>query len=964
MKKYLVLFVILAAAISAQNKVIEKDGKLYLAGKMIVKFKDTGSTGLYKKGNVPQTTIDELSEFGVNEIKTAVTPERTDSKYYDDLKRTYVLTYDSPYTPEAVTKKLSKLKDVEWVEPYYIYKTTLEPNDPRYQDGTQWYLDSISVSKAWDITTGSEDIIIAIIDTGVDWDHPDLAANIWNNEDEIAGNGIDDDNNGYIDDIRGWDFGGTDGTPDNNPEEDDPTHGTEVAGFASAVTNNGIGIAGIGYRCKLMAVKVSQANLGRTNIVYGPEGIAYAAEKGAKVINCSWGGAPYSNYLQSVINYATSLGALVISSADNDNSNEPTYPSSYYNVLSVGGIDSNNVKYNASNYGATVDLVAPATGGMYTTQQNDTYITGKSGTSYSSPIVAGIAGLVFSEFDNYTPQQIAEQIRVNTDDIYDVSDNSGYKYQLGSGKANAYKAVSNHNSISIRAEDFVYTDLSNGNGALEADEDFSIGVKFINYLNPASSIIVTLESLSSYVTVNKSSFTISSAATLDTVDNYNDPFTLSIAGNVPVNEYVELLLKFSGSNYDDFQLIRIRLNNEYQTQDINNIALTITSNGMLGYNYYDDPPSEGDGLVYQNGDNLLYESGFLYGTGSSSIMDCVHRVYLESREVPDEGSEYNEPNDFEKRLPFGLLTPGTIADQQGRTVFSDENDSSPLGIETHLNTFSFTEDGYEDLIILKYVMYNTTSVTVNNLYAGVFFDLDMNDYANDSVGYDNTGQFAYIMDNDSDESEKINEIIGTALISDTQYGYQPLNNRDSSFNDDTQRDTNPVFTDEDKWLSLSGGVADYGYTGDVAVIASGGPYSIEPGGYINIAFAVAGGYTIDSLRTSIQNARLKYAGIPTDVEDNNEELSYNFSLSQNYPNPFNPSTTVKFSVPTGSAVQTTLVVYNILGQKVASLINKKMSPGEYSITFDSSKYGLSSGVYFYRLTAGSHVTTKKMILLK
>lgn len=878
MNKFFTSIIILAGLLYGQSGVIERGGKLYLPGKIIVKFKPSGKTSLYKNVNIPTSAVKEINKIGVVDVNTTVKPSKNESRFAADLNRTFTLSFNAPFDPEGLAGKLSNLKDVEWAEPYYVYKTTFEPNDPKYIDGTQWYLEKISASQAWDVNMGSEEIIIAINDTGIDWDHPDLADKIWINEDEIPGNGIDDDNNGYIDDIRGWDFGGTEGTPDNNPMEDTPTHGTYVAGFAAAATNNGIGIAAIGYNSKLMAVKTSQENLGKGIIAHGPAGIVYAAENGAKVINCSWGGSPYSQSLQDIINYATSLGTLVVSSADNDDTIEPTYPGAYNNVLCVGGTDAEDIRYSASNYGPTVDVVAPATGvttgqGMYSTWQDNTYKQNDSGTSLAAPLVAGLAALVFNKFPNYTPLQVAEQIRVNTDFIDDI--NPGYEHYLGTGRINAYKTLSNDEAVSVRAEEFVYTDLSNGNGVVEAGEQFTLGINFKNYLNHVNNVTVSLESRSPYVTIDQPVFSLSAVEPLSEINNYGNPFHFSVKENIPVNQVVELLLKFNdGEAYSDFQLIRTRFNTTYLTQEGNKISLTITGDGSLGFNDYGPHLNEGDGLIYDDNSNLLYESALIYGTGNNRIMDAAHKVYLEDRGPANNNN--NAPNDFVNLTPFHINIPGNIADQQGLTIFNDEGDPNPLGIETHLNSYSFAEDMYSSFIILNYVLYNKSQVEINNLYTGLFFDLDMNVWDDDSVSYDSEGQFALVVDGDPDPANKIDEKIGVALISDTKYGYHALSN-DGPFNN---INTVPEFNDEDKWTAISSGVTNTSYFGDIAFTVSGGPYSIEPGEFINVAFVIAGSYSVDELRTTVRNAREAYESyikseknIPAEILNFNAELT-------------------------------------------------------------------------------------------
>lgn len=955
MKKYIAILLFVIGCIFAQDQVIQKGDVLYLANKIIVKYKESSESTFFKNSMLPAKSIKHLENISAVEVKKISANLKEEAINYSDLDRTFIIEYSSPYDPAALAKRLSNSSEIEWAEPWYVYKISFEPDDPKFLDGTQWYLNKISAPQAWDISTGGEEIIIAINDTGVDWDHPDLAERIWTNTDEIPDNGIDDDNNGYIDDVRGWDFGGNNGTPDNNPMEDAPTHGNFVAGFASAVTNNGVGIAAIGYNCKIMPVKTSQESIGNGIIAYGREGIIYAANNGAHVINCSWGGSPYSQALQDAITYATSLGSLIVSSSDNDNKIEPSYPSAYDGVLSVGGTDPNDIRYSASNYGSTVDIVAPATGGssglgMYSTWQNDTYTANASGTSLASPIAAGLAGLLIHRFPNYTPLQIAEQIRVNTDNIDDL--NPAYQYYLGTGRINAFKALSNTNSISIRAEEFVYTDLSNGNGITEPGEAFSLGLKFKNYLNAAINIQVTLESRSDFVLVNHGTYTITGLEMLGETNNFTAPFTFLVSENIPVNQDVELIIKYSnGSDYNDFQLIRTKFNTTYLTQAGNDISLTIASEGNIGFNDYGQQPTEGDGLIFNNGSNLLFEGALIYGSSPEMVMDAAHTTYLQ-----------NKSRDFNSVIPFSITIPGEHADYEGFTTFNDDNAAPDnLGIQTELFTYSFSQEEYSKFIILRYRFTNNSDTTIRTFHAGLFLDLDLHDFDDDYTAWDFEDHFGYALDQDP-TSGKVNDHIGVALISDGKYGYRAMSN-EGNFGG-----INIIngFDKDEKWLAIASAttIIEFG-PGDIAFSVSGGPYTLQSGERVNVAFAIAGGYSLEEIRTAIKNSRIAYGLIPTSVEKLEEELPLEFSLSQNYPNPFNPTTKIKFSLPSNvkrETSNTTLIVYDILGRQITTLVSEELSSGVYEIEFNANE--LSSGVYFYKLTSGNFVETKKMMILR
>jgi len=242
---------------------------------------------------------------------------------------------------KQVAQELEKDPLVEFAEPNYELITHVAPNDTNYN--IQWGLKKTDVNLAWAYEKGSTAVTVAVVDTGVDWDHPDLAANIWSNTDEIV-NGVDTDDNGYIDDIRGWDFTSQtvcyagddcDGVRDNNPM-DFQGHGTAVSGVASAVTNNSTGIAGVGWKVKIMPIRAGYARAGdgRGVLLLSDAALAirYAANNGADVINMSWGGN-YSATIASACKYAFNKGSLLVAAAGNSGAYDRSFPASLNRVF-------------------------------------------------------------------------------------------------------------------------------------------------------------------------------------------------------------------------------------------------------------------------------------------------------------------------------------------------------------------------------------------------------------------------------------------------------------------------------------------------------------------------------------------------------------------------------------------------------------------------------------------------------
>lgn len=318
---------------------------------------------------------------------------------------------------------------VEFAEPDYKLHSLATPNDPEFKRGTQWsfYNSGAAGGKAgsdiqavlgWDTLSSASNIVVAIIDSGIRYTHEDLAENMWVNAGEIPENGIDDDRNGYVDDVHGMDSIAESGDP-----MDDVGHGTHVAGIIGAVGNNGVGVAGVAWRVKLMACRfLSKAGDGDTSDAI--QCIDYARRMGARVMNASWGGPDYSAALFSAINSARGAGIVFVAASGNDAQNideVPLYPASYTldNIIVVGGTTrSDTMDSGYSNWGAnSVDLFAPGTGIYSTWHTWDGAYTSNTGTSMAAPHVTGIAALMRARFPTYTAQQIVNRLRSTVDAI-------------------------------------------------------------------------------------------------------------------------------------------------------------------------------------------------------------------------------------------------------------------------------------------------------------------------------------------------------------------------------------------------------------------------------------------------------------------------------------------------------------------------------------------------------------------
>lgn len=349
----------------------------------------------------------------------------------------------------SVVKNLSQNEAIEIIEPNYIYRANKTPNDPML--GQLWGMNNIGQKdsdkqpgvagvdvgalQAWDIETGSRDVVVAVIDTGVDYNHADLASNMWTNDAELNGQkGVDDDGNGVIDDVYGYNAITNSGDP-----KDDHGHGSHCAGTIGAKGDDGKGLVGVAWNTRIMAVKFLDAN-GGGSLEGAIRGIDYATKMGAKIMSNSWGGGGESQTLKEAIERSNKANALFVAAAGNEASNNdsnPSFPASYRvaNVLSVAAIDNKGQIASFSNYGKnSVHVGAPGVNIVSsTTAGYDSW----SGTSMATPHVSGIAALVASHDKSLSNVELKNRIITTARPI------AGLRGKSRAGLANAYFALTN-----------------------------------------------------------------------------------------------------------------------------------------------------------------------------------------------------------------------------------------------------------------------------------------------------------------------------------------------------------------------------------------------------------------------------------------------------------------------------------------------------------------------------------------
>ena len=404
---YILVSLINAQFVFAQSNSDNFSQITHTPGELIVRLhSDVSSKQLH-------TLSRKLGAVSVSPIFSPTTP----AGQHPRLRRNYLIRFPTTWALEPLQQRYARHPMIEAVEMNRLNRPCAEtvPNDPNYRE--QWNLALMNMSQAWGIEQGKPEVTVAVVDGGIDMQHPELRSQLWRNIGEIPENGIDDDGNGYIDDLNGWDFSDAPTLPgsgdwkvrDNEPE-DEIGHGTHVSGIIAAEANNQIGIAGIAWRCRLMPL--------RADFKYGSGGylqnddvataIVYAADNGAQVVNMSWGDTVNAFIVADAVAYAYARGCVLVAAAGNEGAVGSLYPAGLKTVISVAGLSVARQLYSDSNFGATIDIAAPGEE-ILSTDLNSGYRR-LSGTSMAAAHVSGVAALVVSAKPDYTQTEIRKTL--------------------------------------------------------------------------------------------------------------------------------------------------------------------------------------------------------------------------------------------------------------------------------------------------------------------------------------------------------------------------------------------------------------------------------------------------------------------------------------------------------------------------------------------------------------------------
>ena len=846
-------------------------------------------------------------------------PEQSTNKYGDtliDLTLYYELHYQGIISEALLITKLMSTGLFDYVETPAKTEYLFIPNDSLY--GNQYYPKIVNAIDAWDITQGDSNVVIGIVDSGTDLLGEDLKDGIaFNYADPI--DGIDNDNDGYVDNFMGWDFG--DG--DNNPTSYLNHHGCFTTGIAAARTNNGLGIAGLGFNTRYLPVKTHNTDADDMKKSY--EAMIYAADHGSSIINNSWGGNDRRRYGQDMINYVTyNKDILVVCAAGNSANDLWIYPSSYENALGCAATDSMDQTWEYASYGTSVDICSPGKL-VWSTWTFSQYFAG-NGSSFSAPGVSAAAALIKAEHPQMSALQIGEQLRVSADIIDTLSFNQILSGQLGSGRLNMYKALVDTLKPSIRMRNRVRSSKN----YMPGDSIYFSG-EFVNLLAPSSSALqVYATSTSPYLTIVNPIKNLGSLNTLASIDNYNAPFIFKISPNTPRGTIADIKLTYTDTAYEGFEYFRFFINPNLVDLDTNSINISIAGNGSLGY--YDGSWDNGHGMYHKNSANLLSFAGFVMGNSSGKVSSNIYG---------DSGYD----SDLESLKTLKPVIPAQNGDEEYLSIFNDNGANfTSLDIEVEQHTYAYSTNP-EDVVFLQYTLHNKGSSTYSTLYAGLYADFDLGDFSSQNKAIVDTSlKLTYTYQNQG------GTIAGMMLL-DTF----PLN----IYNLDNAGENNSVniydgFPDFEKYTCLTQARDSAGFSdadgSDVSSMISAGPFTLAPGDSIQVTFAILAADNESELKNAAHEALQRFqnwASIKTSSLDKTVKV---------YPNPFDETVSVELNQAAKTNIP--VYIYNVNGKLI---YQSRIQAGEKGIQLNLSK--LPAGKYFYSIQLPSEKQNGSLIRL-
>ena len=779
----LILFIVEQIPLNCQNS------------SLILKFKK----GKRKNFHYYQYLIDKNIMIEKQIFKNISLPETIQikkfNKYIPDITEIYELnTREKKFDLHYLINKLNNKEYVEYVEEKIYPKIFYEPNDPGLE--MQYYLINTYAKEGWDLYKGDTNVIIGIVDTGTEILHNDLFSNLKINYNDPI-DGVDNDNDGFIDNYWGWDLANNDNSPNWNDNTDySNNHGVLVAGICCATPNNNFGIAGIGFNTKYLPIKVMDS-LGIMSMAY--EGIVYASLKNSKIINCSWGSPIYTRFGKDIINFVTyGKNSLIISAAGNDGNtlNNVYYPCAYENVLCVAATNQNNTKWLKSCYGFHIDVCAPGEA-IYTTYPNNSF--GLSwGTSFAAPIVAGQAALIYGLHNkSLHPLQIMAIIKETAIPIDTLPENAPFSGLLGNGLINIKNSLSSIPYKSIHLSEY---------NTFENFDTIYLNISCINLFSPLKNLTISINDdpdltfISQNVTIGE----VDSLSIFETSENNCFKFLLNDSNAFDIKKDLELI--FNDTNFNFKKKINLKLKNSYLNLVNNNTTLTICANGLLGYNDY--LRNEGEGLKYYTNESLISSMGL---------------IALDKNKFSTSLFNYNHFKPKKRAQIFSYDNYIKVFSE-----FTDELNPCPIGINIKLEASSKVNE--ENIIELKYTISNNSNTIIDSCFFGLFIDPDIYNPNKNFIRYDSLLKIIY-----AENSDFIYRFIAI---------YSPNNPKNYYAIDNDGANNSICITDgvnhqELKYCMQTQRLsAGYSQGNDVSFIVSYGPFTLNVNDSLNLKFII------------------------------------------------------------------------------------------------------------------------------
>ncbi|MCP4571217.1 MAG: S8 family serine peptidase [bacterium] len=977
-------------------------------------------------------------------LYAGMTDNFVDKSIHNLLDREYAIDLTSGADLEAAKAAYEALPEVERVHYVAICKVddAYLPNDPGLP--SQWHLRASGYGKdiravgAWGHTLGDTNVVVAVIDTGVDWNHPDLGGthpdkvngSIWTNWAEYHGTpGVDDDSNGYVDDIRGWDWVDVgdegyplqdDTTPDNDPS-DYAGHGTNCSGCIAPVTDNSTGIAATAPGVKIMALRAGWLPRDAAGAVvrmdYCAQAMVYAANNGANVINCSWGS---SSYLLSAVATCQSANVLIVASAGNDADEVSDYLATRSGVMSVAATDQGDSKADFSSYGTWVELSAPGVA-IYTTHFDGSSATSTyasvQGTSFSAPITAGAAALVWSANPGLSYSQVAD-ILMNSADPIDAL-NPGLEGKLGAGRLNLLAALGDHMHRFPEEFPTLYDAM---NSAAPGD---TVGVLGGAVLSDIASIPDGVKVFGGY---NADYLSRDPLGNPSVIQGASHKSTVSFHSAGPTTELDGFLIQGGGGSLQSGVPGTARCGGgvliQNQSPTLRNLTITGNSVGSAS------TLGAGAGIMMSGSSSLIEDvivtgntgihGGAFYAYQSSpTLVRCslssstltwdnptfppkgggVHAIDSEltmidclvqdNGEVVRGGGIYLEQAGGTASLTMtGGEVSGNTSRERGSGVFQLGGTADLTRVHVHDNvrstlaTFAggggLSFDGATVVADSMTVLDNTAhngagflfencpdAQVTNSVLAG-----NASDYYGGAIAYQNCTAGGSIGNTIADNAAPAAGA-GGIYVATTAFTMAntilALNTGGTSLGNGLGLASGSAAVScSDVW-----GNANADWSGLTDPTGTDGNISADPqlchvdtrdftvGNTSPCRPAYSGGCgLIGALDGLCDVSAVGDGEIPDGVPTV-------FRVEQNFPNPFNPKTVIRFSLP--EAGRTVVTIFDVRGRRVNELLNEDLAANTHEVSWTGLDKGgrqVSAGVYFYKVSSGDHQAVGRMALVK